>query len=282
MMHSTTHRIRDFVCLIVLCVVLVPAQGALAERGRSLGGRRQALRVSIPGGLFSPLYGVPKGGTEIRVRRFAIDVNPVSNAEFAAFTRTEERWRKDKILRILADGGYLGHWIRDAASELWAPTISELDYPVTRVSWFAAHAYCEHKGGRLPTVNEWEFAAAASATHPNALHDPRFVEQLLAWYSRPMDHETLHDVGRGPLNYWGVRNLHGLVWEWNEDFNSVFVTGDNREDSDDLKNLFCGGSAASAADKSDYAAFMRYALRNSLRADYTLHNVGFRCAYDIP
>jgi len=31
----------------------------------------------------------------------------------------------------------------------------------------------------------------------------------------------------------------------------------------------------------NYAAFMRYAIRNSLKANYTVTNKGFRCVKDV-
>ena len=74
--------------------------------------------------------------------------------------------------------------------------------------------------------------------------------------------------------------MHGVVWEWVYDFNSSFVTGDNRQDKDKLKDLFCGAGGEGAQDRINYAAFMRYALRSSLKASYKLMNLGFRCAYD--
>ena len=89
-------------------------------------------------------------------------------------------------------------------------------------------------------------------------------------------------VGQKPANVYGVKDLHGLVWEWTLDFNSVFVTGDNRQDGDKVKDLFCGDGATGAARREDYAAFMRYAMRSSLKADNGTANLGFRCAYDAP
>ena len=46
----------------------------------------------------------------------------------------------------------------------------------------------------------------------------------------------------------------------------------------DGEESFCGGGAQSARDPSDYALFMRYALRRSLQANYCVPNLGFRCA----
>ena len=39
-----------------------------------------------------------------------------------------------------------------------------------------------------------------------------------------------------------------------------------------------GAASLGARDTGDYAAFMRYAFRQSLRGAYTVHNLGFRCA----
>ncbi len=79
-----------------------------------------------------------------------------------------------------------------------------------------------------------------------------------------------------------MRDLHGLVWEWTSDFNSALVTGDARGDTGLERQLFCGAGSLGASDRANYAAFMRFGFRSSLRAGYTVHNLGFRCAKDMP
>ena len=81
-------------------------------------------------------------------------------------------------------------------------------------------------------------------------------------------------------NYWGVYDLHGLVWEWTLDFNSVMVTGESRKGSTGDNNMFCGAAAVGATDLMNYAAFMRYAFRGSVKANYAIKNLGFRCVQD--
>ena len=83
-------------------------------------------------------------------------------------------------------------------------------------------------------------------------------------------------------NFHGVRGLHGLVWEWVDDFNTAMVTGESRADSGLDRDLFCGAGAAGARETNDYAAFMRMALRSSLKASNTTTSLGFRCAQDLP
>jgi formylglycine-generating enzyme required for sulfatase activity len=72
-----------------------------------------------------------------------------------------------------------------------------------------------------------------------------------------------------------------VAWEWVEDFNSVAVSEDPREQGESAANRFCGGGALRAEDVSDYATFMRVAMRSSLQAAYTNANLTFRCAADI-
>ena len=147
---------------------------------------------------------------------------------------------------------------------------------MTRVSWFAASAYCEAQGARLPTWYEWERVSAADRTRADARSDPAWRQQILDWYARPAG-GTLPDVGRGPPNYFGVRDIHGLVWEWVQDLGSMMVSGDNREQGDPDLKKFCGSGALSLEQKDNYAMLMRIATLSSMQASYTSTTMGFRC-----
>jgi formylglycine-generating enzyme required for sulfatase activity len=126
---------------------------------------------------------------------------------------------------------------------------------------------------------EWEYAAAASETAAYGRDEPDYNRRILDWYSKKTP-EVLPPVGTLPANHYGVRDLHGLVWEWVDDFNTALVTGESRGDAGLDRNLFCGSGSIGAADPSDYAAFMRFAFRSSLEASYGVNNLGFRCAAD--
>ena len=148
--------------------------------------------------------------------------------------------------------------------------------PVTQVSWFAARAFCESEGGRLPTWLEWEYAAAADATRTDARADPAWRRAILAWYERPAS-QSLPAVG-GPANAYGVRDLHGVVWEWVDDFNALLVGSDSRDQDGADKMKFCGAGAVSMQEKENYATLMRIAMLSALKAVDTTNNMGFRCA----
>jgi formylglycine-generating enzyme required for sulfatase activity len=228
--------------------------------------------VEIRGGEFIPLYGTK---TEVPVGDFLMDVYPVTNAEFLEFVEQNPRWRKSQVKQLFADENYLRSWKNDLS--LGSDNLP--NSPVTNVSWFAAKNYCECQGKRLPTVDEWEYVAMANETSPDARSEKSYNQYILSWYETPNTFKNT--VGNTFKNYWGVYDLHGLVWEWTSDFNSVMIGGESRQDSTGDNNLFCGAAAVGATDLMNYAAFMRYAFRGSVKARYAVKNLGFRCVRDI-
>lgn len=232
--------------------------------------------VRIPGGTFTPLY-TPEGtAPTLAVADFTLDRTPVTKGEFAAFVRAEPRWRKSAAPAVFRDGHYLRDWPGDQA---FGSSVTHAAEPVVNVSWFAARAYCKWRGGRLPTTAEWEYVALAGYRERDARREPDYRDEVLRWYVTPAA-DRLAPVGAGRPNAYGVYDLHTLVWEWVEDFNTAVSTGDNRSDSDTERNLFCGGTAGLATDRDDYAAYMRFAFRSSLLPAYTGQHLGFRCAGD--
>ncbi|MBK9323532.1 MAG: formylglycine-generating enzyme family protein [Bdellovibrionaceae bacterium] len=205
---------------------------------------------------------------EVKVEAFKAQTKPVTVAEFKKFLEQYPQWSKEKISSIYADSSYLTDFSKRENSDD--------QRPVTYVTWFVARAYCESMALRLPTVNEWEYMAAASETKKDANRNPQFLKRILEWYGEPQE-GRLKSVGSIYKNMYGIWDLHGLIWEWVEDFNSTFVTGESREDSSFNKDMFCGAGALSSADKENYAAFMRFAFRSSLKGRSSVWNLGFRC-----
>jgi formylglycine-generating enzyme required for sulfatase activity len=223
--------------------------------------------AAVPEGRFAPLFGLDVGQTSFPVSAFRLDVRPVSRAQFADFLAQQPRWRRGVAQASLVDERYLHHFTAEHPAA-----------PVTEVTYFAAQAFCAWRGGRLPTTLEWEYVAAADEKRRDASRERDFVERILAWYGRPSRDDDLLQPG-SPRNVYGVEALHGLVWEWTDDFNALFVSGDNRQDGDKNAKFMCGAGATGSARREDYAAFMRYAMRSSLTPRTTLPRLGFRCAY---
>lgn len=231
--------------------------------------------VKIEAGKFQHFF--KKDEKEIRdVEPFYLDIYAVTNAEFLEFIKKNPQWSRSKISKLFADDHYLQHWDSDFIVK---NNTNEIDNsPVTNVSWFAASAYAKYKGKRLPTLAEWESAAAAEIINTTNNKSLNNLELILKWYSRPTP-KILPNIGSTFKNTWGVYDMHGLIWEWVADFNSSITVSVTKEAIE--KNLFCGAASSEAVNKQDYAAFMRYGYRESLQGAYTVPNLGFRCAKSI-
>jgi formylglycine-generating enzyme required for sulfatase activity len=240
---------------------------------QTIGFSQSEGMVYIQGSRYIPLYG--RDSTVVEVKDFEMDVYPVTNTDYVEFVKKYPKWQKSKAIKLFVDNSYLANWKNDMELKDTEKPVS----PVTYVSWFAAKDYCECQGKRLPTVDEWEYAAMADETTKDARVKPSYNADILAWYEAPRTNENA--IGLNPKNVWGIYDLHGLVWEWTLDFNSVLISGESRKDVDKDSNLFCGSAAVNATDLMNYAAFMRYAIRGSLKAKYSMKNLGFRCVKDI-
>jgi len=234
--------------------------------------------ATLPGGRFEsvlPQGRAPAVSVPVQIAPYALRTTPVTSGEFLAFVTAHPEWRRGQVPAVFADEGYLADW----RSPLELGAADAADRPQTRVSWFAARAFCESEGARLPTWLEWEYAASADETRGDARADPQWRQRILAWYGRPTA-SLLPRVG-GAANAYGVRDLHGLVWEWVDDFNALFIAEDSRTQGDSDTLRFCGAGAISILDRESYAVLMRVALLSSLSAADTTGNLGFRCARSV-
>lgn len=228
--------------------------------------------VSIKGGKYLPFYG---DSSLVEVQDFLLDERPVTNAEFLDFVKKNPKWKRSNIKTLFADDTYLKNWQDDET----LPKNADSEAPVTFVSWFAAKAFAKSAGKRLPTLDEWEYVAMADEESANARNKPEYSAHLINLYNEKLREKKKVQLSKP--NYYGVYNMFDLVWEWTDDFNSIMTTADSRTGDFDDKGLFCASAATSAADVLNYASFMRYAFRSSLKANYTVENLGFRCAKDL-
>jgi formylglycine-generating enzyme required for sulfatase activity len=226
--------------------------------------------VKIPGGTHKRFLKEDSLRT-VKVKAFMLGKFAITNAQFLQFVKHNPEWAKSTAKRIYCDENYLKHWKKDLepGSECMP------NAPVTDVSWFAAQAFAKWAGYRLPALNEWEYAAAAKCEDKNISLD----NLILQWYSKP-GNAMIPAVGSVYKNKLGVYDMFGLIWEWVSNFNSVIMQSDSRTGQQEERNLFCGTGSQNPEDAKNYAAYMRYAFRNSLKGNYTVSNLGFRVAAD--
>ncbi|UOD29430.1 formylglycine-generating enzyme family protein [Massilia violaceinigra] len=243
-------------------LLLVPSSAAAGEY------------VALPGGALRSVMPADGKDAPAIVAAFSMRTAPVSNAEFRQFVLAHPEWQRGQAPAVLAAPTYLAAW-RGAADH----GALAADAPVTNVSWHAANAFCASEGARLPRWHEWEYAAAADATRADARDDPQWLEHILNWYAHPASTPPSRVRANAP-NFYGLYDMHGLVWEWVEDYSALFVSADSRT-QDPRKQLdYCGGAALSLGDRRNYAVLMRIALLAAMEGAQDGGYLGFRCARD--
>jgi formylglycine-generating enzyme required for sulfatase activity len=144
----------------------------------------------------------------VRVDDFYIDKYLVTNAEFERFTDAIPEWHPGKVASALDNGNYLKHW--SAPGGLAA----KANHPVVNVNWYAAVAYCQWEGKRLPTEAEWEYAARGGTSGRYPWGDEH-ADRTRANFGGVEGGTT--PVGKYAANGYGLFDMTGNVWQFLED-----------------------------------------------------------------
>ena len=259
-----------------------------SERPEGSDSQKIAGMTLIPAGEFrmgsnaDSAYSDEKPVHTVYVNAFYIDKYEVTNEEYKKFIDANPQWRKDRILRKYHDGDYLRHWTRNSYPH------GKGDHPVTWVSWYAAVAFAQWKGKRLPTEAEWEKAARGGLAY-NRYLSRNLINSQTANYGKNVDQTTL--VGKYFSNSYGIYDMVGNVSEWClDEYRSYFYAnspsrnpvagGSSYSIVRDFKNtktnrVSRGGSWASLDRQA------RVAYRSSYSPHWTAAVLGFRCVKSI-
>ncbi|XP_035756440.1 inactive C-alpha-formylglycine-generating enzyme 2 [Egretta garzetta] len=162
-----------------------------------------------------------------------------------------------------------------------------LDYPVLHVSWNDAQAFCAWKGKRLPSEEEWEFAARGGLEQRAYPWGNKFQpNRTNLWQGDFPRVDTAEDGYHGvspvdafpPQNNYGLYDLLGNTWEWTA--SEYLPPGlSSRQRAQNMKVLR-GASWIDTADGSaNHKAHVTTRMGNT--PDSASDNLSFRCAADI-
>ncbi len=186
------------------------------------------------------VYFEERDGTRLHVGDFLMLGHEVTNAEFAAFVAATGYVTdaEASIARGFADAGSAvfgddGVWRLDRGATWRTPggvslaAIESNFHPVVHVSLRDARAYAAWAGGRLPTEEEWEYAAQTGlpqADDPvSGAYDKDGKPVANTWQGIFPVHDTRADGydGTSPVGCFGagrtgLYDMIGNVWEWTD------------------------------------------------------------------
>ena len=216
----------------------------------------------------------------VHLDAFYMDEHEVTNLEYKEFLLENPRWQKSRIDTRFHDGDYLKYW---RGNNYLNGTANR---PVRHVSWYAAMAYAQWAGKRLPTEAEWEYAARgglAGQTYPWG----NTISAADANYNNHRGSTTV--VGRYAANGYGLYDMAGNVWEWcldEYDADFYFVSRSSRNPLSgeptiqwlnftsilpNTRRVLRGG------DWGGSAQYLRVAHRDGTSPTSTSSHFGFRC-----
>ncbi len=206
---------------------------------------------------------------QVSIATFWMDRFAVTNAEFQKFTRSRPEWRKGRV-----GGDYLRHWQGDN----FPASLRRL--PVVFVSWYAAVAYADWAGKRLPTEAEWEFAARGGLRNPRYPWGDEEPAPSRANY-RASGVRGPVAVGTYPPNPYGLFELVGNVWQFCLDPWLPYSSAPFRQTDEDLRRMRLATAERRSIRGGSFDAVpfnLRVTARDSHGADHPVAHVGFRCA----
>ena len=203
---------------------------------------------------------------------FYMDIHEVTNAQYKKFVDANPEWRKKGNYTKYHDRNYLAHWHGNNYPS------GKGNYPVVYVSWYAAMAYAEWAGKRLPTEAEWEKAARGGLAGQKFL---RGISQSNRGIGTP--------VGIYAPNPYGLYGMADRVWEWClDEYDRYFYKNSPRENPiargstiQPIDGLISSRRQRVSRGGKWYPGYVRVAVRPEASAVSTYPFISFRCMMPV-
>ncbi|KAG8451790.1 hypothetical protein GDO86_003836 [Hymenochirus boettgeri] len=241
----------------------------------------------------------------VTVLPFDIDKHPVTNMDFREFVRAQkykteaedfgwsfvfEDFVSDEQRKKVTQKLESAPWWLPVERAFWRQPFGlgsgikeKLDYPVLQVSWNDAQAYCKWLGKRLPTEEEWEFAARGGLKGSNYPWGDTFQSSRSnLWQGTFPGKDTIEDGyhGASPVtafpsqNNYGLYDMLGNTWEWTA---TEYSTTKVKKQGGQKMYVLRGASWIDTLDGSaNHKARLTTRMGNT--PDSASDNLSFRCA----
>lgn len=294
--------------IAILAVVLAaacsgetaPASVVASAPDCGLATDRIGALVAVPEGDFvkgdNAFYPEEEPAENVHVASFSIQTHEVTNRQFEAFVAATGYVTDSERTSASADpgggsalftqpaaNGEVGAWMLMRGATWKTPEgpgsnlAGRMDQPVVHVSLNDARAYARWAGGRLPSEEEWEYAASLGMPDPenptSGAYDPEGKPIANTWQGMfPVRNEgadgftAAAPVGCFPADKLGLHDMMGNVWEWTE---TPYARG---------QHTIKGGSYLCA---ENFCKRYRSAARQGQDIDFSSNHIGFRIVKDV-
>jgi formylglycine-generating enzyme required for sulfatase activity len=253
--------------------VTTPPASSHARAGRELGiAERQPSLVGAMARVPEATYrmGSESGEPderpvhEVHVAAFDMDVTEVTVAAYAQCVHAGACAPASQMVKFPGASSE-DQWLY--AEECNDSRLDRQDHAENCVDWSMADAFCRWAGKRLPTEEEWEYAACAGNCE-TALGGRGGATAILAAARWPFTTR----VAKVSSGLFGLYDMAGNVWEWTA---SRYCPYDHAG-CDDPRRVIRGGSWSMADVVS-----VRLTDRSPADPSNTITNLGFRCAKSV-
>lgn len=212
-------------------------------------------------------------------RAFWLDLTPVTNESYAHFIR-EDGYSTE--LYWTPEGWQWARRTKDFAPINYGETFNDPQQPRVGITWYEAYAYCQWRGGRLPTEAEWEWAARGTQNLIYPWGD-QFDPAKLVWNTGADGRSAW--VGSKPAgaSWVGALDMSGNIWEWlqtifdQDKYPYPYRENDGRNTDHSINDhVMRGGSW-----NSKYTSFFRTANRSWFAGDFAGRTWGVRAARSV-
>lgn len=256
--------------------------------------------VTVPEGAVEmgahAMYPEEEPSRTVHVAAFNLQAHEVTNAQFEAFIAATgyvtdaERSSVSSdptggsALFVMPDGANgMSGWMLKRGATWKTPggpgtgIARHMNDPVVHISLADAKAYATWAGGRLPTEEEWEYAAASGladpenrlsgAVGPDGKPIANFWQGIFPVKNEMQDgFADAAPVGCFAPSKLGLYDMIGNVWEWTD---TPYAAG---------SNTIKGGSYLCA---ENFCARYRSAARQGQEVDFSSNHIGFRIVKDV-
>lgn len=245
--------------LLTGCKPAPPEEMALIPAGEFTMGSNEVDREAkaLQYGSRKPWYANERPERKVSLPEYYIDRTEVTNKKYKGFVDAT----KHAAPPDWANGAYPG-----------SP-----DNPVVNVTWADASAYCEWKGKRLPTEQEWEKAARGADGRRFPWGDDFDIKKV----NTMGEYQGTTRVGMFPegKSPYGVLDMSGNAQEWTADWYKPYPGSDYNDNDYGEKFKVIRGGGWGGMGHYTLQVYVRSAFRSTAVPEGRFNDVGFRCVW---